>query len=145
MCFGSLAGSAVTLRWGARVIMAREKQKKVARLLIANATLDKPLNGGEILANSGYSESMQTNPKVVLESAGVQEELKVLGFDALSAKKVVQEIMLDSNVDPMARLKATDQVFKVTGEYAPEKQDINAKINHNIIEMRDYEDEASDK
>jgi len=125
--------------------MAREKQKKVARLLIANATLDKPLNGGEILANSGYSESMQTNPKVVLESAGVQEELKVLGFDALSAKKVVQEIMLDSNVDPMARLKATDQVFKVTGEYAPEKQDINAKINHNIIEMRDYEDEASDK
>jgi hypothetical protein len=44
--------------------------------------------------------------------------------------KVVDEIMNDKNVDPSARLKATDQVFKVRGTYAPERS-IVANIHVN--------------
>lgn len=109
--------------------MAREKQKKAARLIIENARLDKPLNSGQIVASSGYGKSMQKNPGIVLNSDGVQQELKVLGFDANSAKQVVKELMLDPNVDPSARLKATDQVFKVTGSYAPVETKTKATIS----------------
>lgn len=108
--------------------MATEKQKKIAQLIVENATLDKPLNGGQMLAKVGYSESMQT-AKVndVLESEGVKQELEVLGFTAANAKLVVTEIMMNGDIDASARLKATDQVFKVTGEYAPEKKDITTQ------------------
>ena len=99
--------------------MATQKQKKVARLIVENTVIDKPLNGGQMLAKVGYSKSMQT-AKVndVLDSQGVRDELEILGFTTSNAKKVVSEIMLNEKVDPNARLKATDQVFKVNKEYS---------------------------
>ena len=105
------------------------KQKRVAKLIIENSTLDNPLTGGEIVENSGYGVSMKKNPQVVLNSEGVGEELKTQGFTEENAKKVVQEIMLDPLKDSNARLKATDQVFKVHGSYAPDK---NININMNV-------------
>ena len=66
-----------------------QRQKKVARLLIENMTIDKPLNAGEIVEKSRYSNSMKIKPGQVLESEGVKQELKILGFDEESAKKVV--------------------------------------------------------
>lgn len=108
--------------------MATLKQKTVARLIIENATLDNPLNDGEIVEKSRYSKSMKIKPSLVIKSKGVQEELKVLGFDETSAKEVVSEIMLNRKVKPEARLKATDQVFKVVGAYAPEKS-VNLNIS----------------
>lgn len=104
--------------------MSTEKQKAVAKLIVENASLDKPLNGGELLESAGYSKPVTTYPARVLESTGVQEELEVMGFTIDSAKRVVSEIMHNDKVEPNARLKATDQVFKVRGAYAPEKKEI---------------------
>jgi len=112
--------------------MSTTKQKRVARLIIENSTLDKPLNAGQIVGKSRYSHSMVIKPSVVIQSAGVQEELKVLGFTEENAKSVVSSIMLNEFADAGARLKATDQVFKVQGSYAPEKSvsiNINTKFS----------------
>ena len=105
--------------------MSTVRQKVVARNLVENMRSPKPKNKKEILVLSGYSNSIASkNADSILESPGVKAEVKVLGFDDISAMKVVQKIMHDNRVDPSARLKATDQVFKVQGTYAPEKQAI---------------------
>jgi len=100
-----------------------QKQRKIAQLIVNNSTLDKPLNGGKMLAKVGYAKSMQ-DAKVndVLESQGVKQALEDLGFTEDNAKMVVSEIMLNPKADNSSRLKATDQVFKVKGTYAPEKR-----------------------
>lgn len=100
------------------------KQKKVAKLIIENSELDKPLNGGEIAEISGYSKSMQDNPKRIIDVKGVQQELKESGFTEENAKSVVSQIMLNEKAQDNNRLKAAEQVFKVTGSYAPEKKAI---------------------
>lgn len=111
--------------------MATVRQKKLARVIIENAALDKPLNAGQMLEKVGYSKSMaKAKAGEILDSQGVKEELEVLGFTEHAAMKVVDEIMNDKTVDPSARLKATDQVFKVRGTYAPEKKLI-ANLNVN--------------
>lgn len=102
--------------------MATVRQKKLARLIIENATLDKPLNKKQLVVNSGYTAvQAERKQKEITESKGVKKELEVLGFTEEAAMKVVQEIMNSKDVDPSARLKATDQVFKIRGTYAPEK------------------------
>lgn len=106
------------------------KQERVAGLIIENASLDKPLNAGQILEKAGYNKNISKTPGKVINSRGVQEELEFAGFNERSAMKVVDEIMNDKNVDPSARLKATDQVFKVRGTYAPEKSIVaNIQVN----------------
>ena len=107
--------------------MATQKQKKVAKLIVENASLDKPLNGGEILEKTGYAPGVVKNPKDILESAGVQDELECLGFTEENAKKVVHQIMMSEESEEHNRLKAADMVFKVKGTYAPEKADITSK------------------
>jgi hypothetical protein len=97
--------------------MPTAKQQKVAELIIENTKLDQPLNGGEMLEKVGYSEGLQKHPDRIISSAGVQDALEVAGFNQRSAKGVVSEIMLNPKADNASRLKATDQVFKVTGAY----------------------------
>jgi Holliday junction resolvasome RuvABC DNA-binding subunit len=105
--------------------MATTRQKRVAKALIENVKLKKPLTRKEILVNSGYSASIASqNPAVIVESEGVLAELSALGFHEDGAKAVVQSILYDKRVAPADRLKASDQVFKVQGTYAPEKQAI---------------------
>lgn len=116
--------------------MATQKQKKVARLIIKNASLDKPLNGGEILEKVRYGK-ISKQPSRVLESQGVKEELEILGFTEANAKTVVASILLNEEADNSSRLKAADQVFKVQGSYAPEKREVVAEINDGLtIEQR---------
>lgn len=102
--------------------MPTEKQKKIAELIIENSTLDEPLNGGEMLEKVGYSEHLVKQPSRVLQSDGVKEALEVAGFSETNAKEVVAEIMLNPKADNASRLKATDQVFKVTGAYNTDEQ-----------------------
>lgn len=111
--------------------MATSKQKKIARLIIENEKLDKPLNGGEMLAKVGYAKSMhRAKVNDVLESDGVREELNNLGFNEDAAKKVVSDILLNEKNDPNSRLKAADQIFKVFGTYAAEKkQTLNVNLD----------------
>jgi Holliday junction resolvasome RuvABC DNA-binding subunit len=114
--------------------MSTEKQKKIANLIIKNSTLDKPMNGGKIVENSGYGKTMSKYPKRVIATPGVIKALKNFGFDELSAKKVVAKIMLDDMVDPNSRLKATDQVFKVSGAYANVKIDLQFSPKEDLKE-----------
>lgn len=105
------------------------KQRKIAKLIIENSVREKPLTGGEIVENSGYGKSMSLYPKRVIETEGVKKALADYGFNEENAMKVVSEIMLNEDVDANTRLKATDQVFKVRGTYAPEKR---ANVNMNV-------------
>lgn len=105
--------------------MATQRQKKLAKAIVENASLDKPLNAGQLLESSGYSKSSaEASPGVIIEQKGVQDELQMLGFTEENAKRVVQQIMLDEEADKNSRLKAADMVFKVKGTYAPEKRDV---------------------
>lgn len=98
-----------------------QRQKRVARKLVDNLTLDKPLTAGEMLENVGYSKHLVKQPGRIIQSDGVQTELIALGFDPDNAKKVVGDILDDETIEPQHRLKAAEQVFKVSGSYAAEK------------------------
>ncbi len=63
----------------------------------------------------------------------MQEELENLGFDAESAKKVVTNILKRGKEEN--RLKAAQEIFKVTGSYAPDKH-----LNMTISEVLDHLD-----
>ena len=104
-------------------------QEKLADEIVKNIKRKKPKNKKELVVSSGYSEiSAESSAHIILEQKGVRVALEEMGFTEENAKKVVQSIMLNERVDPSARLKATDQVFKVEGSYAPEKS-----INLNVI------------
>ncbi len=108
--------------------MATLKQKRVARLVVENLELDKPLTGGEILEKTGYAPGVIKNPSDVLESKGVLEELALHGFNPETAKGVVSEILIGGENDTV-KLKAADMVFKVHGSYAAEKHiNLNVQI-----------------
>lgn len=107
--------------------MATTKQKKVAKLIIENLELDKPLTSGQMLEKVGYSKGIAESPSRVMQSEGVQEELKNYGFDSEIAKGVVAEILMAGENDSV-KLKAADMIFKVHSTYAPEKS-VNLNIN----------------
>lgn len=109
--------------------MPTTKQKKLAKALIENMASDKPKTAGELLEVAGYGEGTQTgSPGRTIEQKGVQEALEEYGFSEENAKMVVSEIMLNGDVDARARLKATDQVFKVKGSYASDKEGSNKTL-----------------
>lgn len=120
--------------------MATTKQKRVAKLIIENSTLAQPLTGAEIVANSGYGDSMSSYPKRVIDTEGVKEALNDFGFTEDNAKKVVSEILLDETKDANARLKASDMIFKVHGTYAAEK---TTSLNLTVEARLDDKDELN--
>lgn len=101
--------------------MSTIKQQKLAQEIVFNLKRKKPLNKTKLLDSVGYSKKTQHKKAgEIINQVGVQRELEVLGFNKTNAKEVVRDIMLDPNVKPNDRLKATDQVFKTTGAYEPE-------------------------
>lgn len=56
------------------------------------------------------------------------EELRKLGFDSNNAKRVVAEILNDDMQESKDRLTAADKIFKVMGDYAPEKH-LNVNVD----------------
>lgn len=117
------------------------RQKKLAKNIVENSKRDKPLNKQELVVSSGYGEiSAKSSAHIILEQKGVQEALSDLGFTEDGAKKVVQEIMYNPKVDANSRLKATDQVFKVHGSYAPEKTaSVNLEVKGDIKDFQELE------
>ena len=57
----------------------------------------------------------------------IQEALKGLGFDSNNARRVVGELLDDVTVEAKDRLKAAEIIFKVGGDFAPEKH-LNVNI-----------------
>lgn len=55
-----------------------------------------------------------TKPKIL-------EALKELGFDSNNAKRVVGEILNNTYAEERDRLKASEIIFKVHGDFAPDR------------------------
>lgn len=112
--------------------MSTELQKNLANNIVKNLKRKKPLNKKELVVSSGYGEiSAESSAHIILDQKGVKDALHELGFNEDTAKNVVKQIMLDPETAASDRLKATDQVFKVQGSYAPEKS-VSVNINANI-------------
>ena len=115
------------------------KQRKLAEVIVENATLDKPLNAGEMVAKVGYSAAAAKHkPGQIIGAEGVQTALADIGFDPDTAKKVVATILAAGENDAV-KLKAADMVFKVHGTYAAEKSvalnvNVDAQIPSNEAE-----------
>lgn len=76
-----------------------------------------------------------------LNKPNIQEELRKLGFDSNNAKRVISEILNDDSNEPKDRIKAAENIFKVHGDYAPDKS-----INVNVeVEASDEIKEAAQK
>ncbi len=102
--------------------MATLRQRKLAENIVLNAQTGNKRNKKDLLVSSGYSEiSAESSAKDIIEQKGVQEELKNLGFTADNAKRVVGEILDKEYAEDKDRLKAAEIIFKVTGDFAPEK------------------------
>jgi len=97
------------------------KQQKIAKAVVDNLQGKNHDTAKVMLVNAGYGKGVAKSPKRVFKSKGFKKELKRLGFDEDSAKKVVTEIMIEGKEEN--RLRATDQVFKVHGSYATDKKD----------------------
>lgn len=115
--------------------MATIRQQKLARAIVDNFDAEEPLNLGELVESVGYSKTVaEAKPGEIIEQKGVQYELRRLGFDEDNAKRVVGEILNDDGVEPQHRLKAAEQVFKVTGAYAPEKSlNLNVEVETDSV------------
>lgn len=95
-------------------------QKNLAQNIVKNAKAGKRINKKELVISSGYApKTAEGHAPEIINQKGVQEELENLGFDTESAKKVVKNILAKGKEEN--RLKAADMIFKVVGEYAPEK------------------------
>lgn len=107
--------------------MATQKQKKLAKAIVENATVDKPKTMKELVVSSGYDiTTAEKQVPAILELKGIKEELAKLGFDESNAKRVVGQILNDG--EDQNRLKAADLIFKVQGSYAPDKS-INVNVS----------------
>lgn len=101
--------------------MATIRQKKLAIALVENIKSSKPKNKQDLLASVGYGlQTAEKKATEIIRSKGTQLELENLGFDVESAKKVVLHIMRYGKKEEN-RLNSAKEIFKVTGEYAPEK------------------------
>lgn len=56
-----------------------------------------------------------------LDKPKIINALRELGFDSDNAKRVVAEILNNDSLKPRDRIKAAENVFKVHGDYAPDK------------------------
>lgn len=95
-------------------------QRNLAQNIVKNAKRKKPLNKKELMVSSGYSTmSAESSAHVILEQKGVKAELENLGFNVESAKKVATKILNTGKEENQVRI--IQEIFKVSGEYAPEK------------------------
>ena len=101
------------------------RQKRLAKKLVeavSNGDYDRL---DTMLVSAGYSQTTaEATPGRVIAAKGVQEEMRILGFDPETAKGVVSEILTNVEEKARDRLTAADMTFKVHGTYAPEKRQV---------------------
>lgn len=89
-------------------------------------------NGTRSVIEAGYDVKDEDVAAVIsVENLGkpkIQEELRKLGFDSNNAKRVISNILNDESLEPQHRIKAAENVFKVNGDYAPDRL-LSANIN----------------
>ena len=112
------------------------KQRKLANALVENLDKKDSLTLEQILVSVGYAQSTaEKNGAVIIGLEGTIQALAELGFTEDNAKGVVAEILLDKRKNAGDRLRAAEQIFKVTGSYAPEKSiNVDVQINTEGLE-----------
>ena len=108
------------------------RQENLVREII-NGGLKKYKSKVALVEAAGYShKSALKNAQALIDKPNVQRELKKLGFDIESAKKVVIDILQSKSSTDTNKLKAVEEIFKVQGAYAPEKKlNLNVSIVNN--------------
>lgn len=102
--------------------MATLKQQKLAKEIVETFAAKKTKTAQELLVSAGYDQTTaEASPGRTISQKGVKEELFKLGFDTQNANRVVAEILNDETNEPKDRLKAAELVYKVQGDFAPEK------------------------
>ena len=95
-------------------------QQKLAKRIIEVDLSGQRITKQALLESVSYGK-ISKQPSRVLKSKGVQEVLAEYGFSEDNAKKVVAKILLSDKSKDENKLKASDQIFKVRGSYAPER------------------------
>lgn len=123
--------------------MATTKQKKLAKEIVKNLSIDKPATAGQMLEKVGYATSVaEHKPAEILESKGVQEELAALGFSIEEADRTIAKLLKSEKEE--IQIKASQEIYKRLSGYAPEKK-INLNVSHSdssldaLIEKIEYE------
>lgn len=101
--------------------MATQNQKRAVLKTIENLRTTDKIDMGDILRQSGYSESVATHPKVVTESQGWIELLEQYLPDDLLLKK---NLFLLKNKNWQAVNAGLDKAYKIKGKYK-DKMDVN--------------------
>lgn len=115
--------------------MARGLTKK--QRVYVNRKADGATGVAAVLNNYDTEDYMTANAISVenLQKPLILEELTKLGFDSNNAKRVVGEILNKEFAEDRDRLKAAETIFKVNGDYAPEKtQNVNLNLDANATE-----------
>lgn len=73
--------------------MATERQKRVAKMIVENQFLNKPLSKKEMLAKVSYSKGIQKQPSRIIESEGVQEEVKSI------AEQIPDSLLIEKHLE----------------------------------------------
>jgi hypothetical protein len=113
--------------------MITGKQKKAVKLTLENMARKKPLTGKEIVAEAGYGEVIQNNPKQVFESKGFKELMAEHIPDKLLVKKHLY--LLSDKRKEETQVKALDMAYKIRGDY-PKEQSNNFQFNFGEIKQK---------
>lgn len=94
-----------------------EKLHRLKKLAEKNSLLpeEKQKNRYELLLEAGYSKEKARSIENILVENDSETQLKNRGFDANSAKLVIQEIAHDKSLNPDIRLKAAKEMLEVLG------------------------------
>lgn len=109
--------------------MSTLKQKKLAMKVVEALQSDNPPNQQDLLISAGYSPLTASNSSSrQLEQKGVIEELERLGFCVEAADNVIFDLLKRGRKEE-TRIKASQEIYKRMGAYAPEKK---ASVNVNV-------------
>ena len=103
-------------------------QKKVALNLIDNSLKIKFRTTLDLLVDAGYTaKSAAANAKSIISSKGVIQALADMGFTESLAKATIANIMVNGREEN--KLRASENILKVVGAYAPDKH-INVNMSY---------------
>ena len=103
-------------------------QKKVAINLIDNSLKTKFKTTLALLVDAGYTvKNANANAKDIITSKGVVQALADMGFTESLAKATIANIMV--NGQEANKLRASENILKVVGAYAPDKH-INVNMSY---------------
>jgi hypothetical protein len=103
--------------------MNQKKKPTIKQLKAFDKIMENHGNVSSAMREVGYSEATAKNPKNLTRSQGFKELLDLVGLDDDSLSRKHQELLNCS--DKQIELRALDMAYKLKGNYAPEKKEVN--------------------